>query len=130
MGKFDSIFERHKGPYTLIAYYPTRKLRTGYLAAVQPKKLIPNIEGSEVEEMACMLLTDPRDSVESVYVYSEREEQFVMGGIFRRHCESEGQRESGDYDASIGGEVAGVEGERCGRDIDNCDWQGVERTSE
>jgi hypothetical protein len=36
-----------------------------------------NVESEDVEELALMLLNDPRDKVLGVYVWSEREEQFV-----------------------------------------------------
>jgi hypothetical protein len=126
--KFDAIFARHKGPYTLIVYYPTRRKRSGYLEGIQPKKLIPRIEGEEVEEMACMLLTDPRDLVESVYVYSESEEQFVMGGIFRRHCTDEREEPelSSHYDERPDSEEGRAACPRCGGY--DCGQGGVEGT--
>jgi len=57
----------HKGPYTLRAERTYKKHRKGN---EQSFSLMPDIEREDVLDMAKMLLTDPRDTVESVSVWS------------------------------------------------------------
>lgn len=66
--------ERHRGPYSLSVTreYASKKgfYRTEWLSGT--------VEADEVEDEAMALLTDPRDRISAVSVWSEREQQYVM----------------------------------------------------
>jgi len=70
----ESVFSRHRGPFKLliIRQYSKKKnpFRSEWLEGVT--------EAEDVEAEAQSLLQDPRDTIESVGVFSERENQFVM----------------------------------------------------
>lgn len=64
---------RHRGPYQLLVTRPSKgqtPIRVEWLAG--------RSDGDEVEAEAQALLSDPRDRVLRVHVWSEREQQFVM----------------------------------------------------
>lgn len=82
------VLKRHRGPFTLIAYDKPRLVR-GKLQSHQ-RTVAENVEVDEVEELACMVLTDPRDSADSVFVWTEHGQYWVTW--YRRgfDCGSEG----------------------------------------
>lgn len=67
------ILARHRGPYRLEVTRPfTTKagfFRTEWLPGI--------VESEDVGDEALALLSDPRDTIVSVGVWSEREQQFV-----------------------------------------------------
>jgi hypothetical protein len=64
------FYLRHRGPFRLVAVRQTPKG-----PAVQWLK--GNVEGEEAEAEAKALMTDPRDTIDAVEVWSERQSQFV-----------------------------------------------------
>jgi len=74
-----TVWQRHRGPYTLRAERALTK-RGGAFT------LIKNVATEDVEDMARMLLDDPRDNVLLVCVWSEREEQYVTS--FRKQAQA------------------------------------------
>lgn len=60
------VSRHHSGPFLLMALWPSTR------------QLARSRERDETAELDDAFLTDPRDDIESVYVYSEAEEQFVM----------------------------------------------------
>jgi len=67
----------HRGPYFLYVVRPARK--PGFMAG---EWLLNPRDAEDVEEESRAYLTDPRDTVSFINVWSDREEQFVM--TFRR----------------------------------------------
>lgn len=69
-----ACLQRHRGPFTLIGWRPptTKKGKVDERTVVAKA-----VSRDEVEELARMALTDPRDTLTSVHVWSDREEQFV-----------------------------------------------------
>lgn len=78
-----TVWQRHRGPYSLAVLRTAPKAKGGVRSAVEAR----GVATEDVEEMAEMLLTDPRDSIETVFVWSEREEQFVTW--FKRASEAQ-----------------------------------------
>lgn len=74
-----TIWQRHRGPYALNVL---RASRNKYGAKTTTE--MRGVDSDEVEELARMLLEDPRDKVLGVYVWSEREEQFVTSFSAKR----------------------------------------------
>lgn len=66
---------RHRGPYS---FHVTRPFATkpGF---ARGEWLKGTVEAEEAEAEAQALLTDPRDRITAVHLWSEREQQFVMG---------------------------------------------------
>lgn len=64
---------RHRGPYRFHVERPS-KGKTGY----RNEWLPGSVPTWDAEEEARALLTDPRDTILRVHVWSEREQQFVM----------------------------------------------------
>ena len=64
----------HRGPYRLqvCRLTPTRKIK------YHTETLAGTLPAIEVEDEARMLLTDPRDAIVSVYVWSVPEEQHAI----------------------------------------------------
>lgn len=80
----DSDFEplhRHRGPFTVHAHAhrtPPRTYKDGRVEQRGGHEVLARGQGAyEVEELARMVLTDPRDPVQLITVWSEREEQWV-----------------------------------------------------
>ncbi len=66
-------FEHHRGPYILgvLRDAPRRKAKVTY-------DLLPGkVEVDDIRDEAQALLSDKRDTILSVYVFSVREEQYV-----------------------------------------------------
>ena len=66
------ILGRHRGPYRFCVTRPGKKIgfhRTEWLTGMT--------ESDDVGSEAWALLSDPRDTISSVGVWSEREQQFV-----------------------------------------------------
>ena len=65
---------RHRGPFalTVCRETPTRKLKW------HTEALKGTFRAGDVREEAQMLLTDPRDAITAVYVWSVREQQHVF----------------------------------------------------
>lgn len=87
--KWAALFHRHKGPYTLFAYGPVQWIR-GKLQQ-KKKEVATNMEAEEVPEFACMLITDPRDEWESVYVWSESGQYWVTAFRLGQECPKKGE---------------------------------------
>lgn len=64
---------RHRGPYRFVAIRALTN-RPGFRADWLPG----NVEPDDVDAEARALLTDPRDRILRVHVWSDREEQYVM----------------------------------------------------
>lgn len=69
------FYVRHRGTFTLMVgrQTPTQKMKW-HTETLRGKSL----RGEEVEAEALALLADPRDSIDAVYVYSDREQRHVM----------------------------------------------------
>lgn len=64
------ILARHRGPYRLAVTRPGTKAPTSeFLSGL--------VESEDVETDARALLDDPRDSILTVHVWSDREQQYV-----------------------------------------------------
>lgn len=71
-------YDRHRGPFVLNVVRPGKKKNC--LTCATSEWLKGSIrEGKDTEEQALALLNDPRDTISSVHVWSETEQQFVMG---------------------------------------------------
>lgn len=71
-------YERHRGPYTFNIVRPGTKKKC--LTCGTSEWLAGKMQdGADVEAQALALLHDPRDTISSVHVFSETEQQFVMG---------------------------------------------------
>ena len=66
-------FSRHRGPYVLSVTRPDKL--PGFFCN---EWLKGEIDAEDVEDEALGLLTDPRDTIVGVYVWSVREHQFVL----------------------------------------------------
>lgn len=100
--RWDEVFDRHRGPFTLIAYGPV-EFKRGKIhqdSAVVGKELR---KAQEIVDLACMILLDPRDIWESIFVWSETERQWVTA--FRRGIECVSS-ELGDIPQADDGGVA------------------------
>lgn len=65
------VLERHRGPYTLAVTRPTRRgFATEWLSGL--------VDAEEVEDEARALVTDPRDTITHVSVWSEKENCYVL----------------------------------------------------
>jgi hypothetical protein len=66
--------ENHRGPFTLqvCRLTPTRKVK------YHTETLRGALDRDDVADEARMLLTDPRDTIDAVYVFSVPEQQHVM----------------------------------------------------
>lgn len=81
------FYTRHRGPYVLQIVRTrvgTHKGRYACEVCLLPGR----VDGMDVAAEASALMTDPRDTIEAVYVWSEPEQQHVM--TYRREaiCES------------------------------------------
>lgn len=70
----EPFWKRHKGPFKFCVSRPFVPKKNFF----RSEWLTGGVEGDEVEEEALALLTDPRDTIVEVSVWSEREEQFVF----------------------------------------------------
>jgi hypothetical protein len=69
--------DHHRGPFRLMVMRP-KKVAAGSKKYPATFELLKgNVPKADIEEEAQALLNDPRDVIESIYVWSEREEQFV-----------------------------------------------------
>jgi hypothetical protein len=64
--------ERHRGPFRMMAVRPLKTKPHDYRSEWLPG----SVDADTIEEEAESILTDPRDSVSAVYIWSEREGQF------------------------------------------------------
>lgn len=67
------FYTRHRGPFVLQVVRETPK--TKYRFSVDTLK--GSVDGVDVDSEARALILDPRDSIVSVYVWSEPEQQHV-----------------------------------------------------
>lgn len=65
--------QNHRGPYRFLVVRPHRT-KGGFYSS----QWLPGIV-TDVEEEAVALLNDSRDTIHSVWVWSEREAQFTFG---------------------------------------------------
>ena len=70
----DPFWHRHRGPFVLCIARPHKK-KAGFYTS---EWLSGASEGETVQAEAYALLTDPRDTVCTVSVWSEREQSFSM----------------------------------------------------
>lgn len=72
LGNHPHFWERHRGPFSLMVVRPGKKgkMKSEWLSGV--------VDGPDVPEEAHALLTDPRDTIMRVHVWSEKDNQFVM----------------------------------------------------
>lgn len=77
---FREIFGRHRGPYSIAL---TRTVKTVQKTMQKSDYLVGTFTAEEAHEECRMLVTDPRETVTSAYVYSETEGQFI-GAIYNR----------------------------------------------
>jgi hypothetical protein len=68
------ILDRHRGPYLFCVSRPHNKKKKGFHRS---EWLKGSVEHEDVGPEALALLQDPRDTIEHVGVYSEREQCFV-----------------------------------------------------
>lgn len=74
----ETSLARHRGPFTLNAFRVKQAIRFGQKREVLTKETVArNVAKDEVMELIDLFLTDPRDDIRYVEVWSEREEQFV-----------------------------------------------------
>ena len=74
----EPFWVRHRGPFVLCISRPhpkPLKARAGFYTS---EWLKGSDEGAEAQAAAYALLTDPRDTVATVSVWSEREQSFSM----------------------------------------------------
>lgn len=67
--------KNHRGPYRLLVSRPFAT-KPGFHRS---EWLPGQVDGADVEDEAQALLADPRDTINYVSVWSEREQQFVTG---------------------------------------------------
>ena len=70
----EPFWVRHRGPFVLLIGRPHKKKR-GFFTS---EWLVGSEEGPEAQAAAYALLTDPRDTISTVSVWSEREQSFSM----------------------------------------------------
>lgn len=71
---WQNIRRNHRGPYRLHVARPI-KSKPGFYRS---EWLKGSVDADDVPDEALSLLTDPRDSIVSVTIWSEREQCFVM----------------------------------------------------
>lgn len=77
-------FDHHRGPFRL-QVLRTRKVSEGSKRYPATTQTLPGLtDGADVADEAKALLTDPRDTIDAVYVFSETEAQHVM--TYRRQA--------------------------------------------
>ena len=69
----DAVFARHRGPYVLMVSRPFAA-KSGF---THSEWLPGEVDAEDAEDEALALLTDPRDTISHVYIWSLREQQFV-----------------------------------------------------
>ena len=67
----------HRGPFRLQVMRPRTVTKTRHRAGCTVDTLNGTVDRDDVRDDAYALLDDPRDTIESVYVWSEREQQHV-----------------------------------------------------
>jgi len=69
------FWDRHRGPYRLVVCRPHPR-KKGHSTS----EILTGVtrHGADVQEEARALLTDPRDTIVTITVWSESEECFVM----------------------------------------------------
>lgn len=76
----EELLTRHRGPFTLVAFRPKNVTRFGRKEVIEEKEIVGQGVGrDEVFELIESFLTDPRDSITSIHVWSERDNQFLGG---------------------------------------------------
>jgi hypothetical protein len=74
------IYGRHRGPYTLLL---TREMKTEKKSTLVNDHMTGPFSGEEAHEEARMLVTDPRENILDVHVFSNTEGQFI-GAYYKR----------------------------------------------
>lgn len=67
------VLGRHRGPYRFMVTRP----KANQPDFATSEWLKGNVDSDDVESEALALLTDPRDTIHAVHVWSETEQQFV-----------------------------------------------------
>lgn len=70
----EPFWARHAGPFLLLLSRPHLK-KAGFHTS---EWLTSNEDGPSAQDTAYALLTDPRDTIETISVWSEREQSFSM----------------------------------------------------
>lgn len=70
----EPFWRRHRGPFVLVVSRPMVTKPRFW----RSERLSGSSDGQTAQEEAHALLTDPRDTIDGVSVWSLREEQFVM----------------------------------------------------
>lgn len=70
----EPFWHRHRGPFVLVVSRPMVTKRGFW----RSERLSGSSDGLTTQEEAYALLTDPRDTIDGVSIWSEREEMFVM----------------------------------------------------
>lgn len=65
---------RHRGPYQFCVSRPHKTKKNTHTS----EWLSGRVQSWDVEEEAHALVNDPRDTIQAVHVWSEKEQQFVM----------------------------------------------------
>ena len=73
------ILSRHRGPYLLMLTRPTTSKYKGETPRFCSEWLKSEVASEDVGDEARALLTDPRDCIKSVSVWSQKENMFVAG---------------------------------------------------
>jgi len=68
------VRQNHRGPYRLLAVRPL-KTKPGHYRS---EWLRGSVDADDVPDEAGSMLDDPRDTITSIHVWSEREQCFVM----------------------------------------------------
>jgi len=72
------IYDRHRGPFTLVlSREETKKVKGEDTVVLKKDRERGPFSAEDAHETARMLVSDPRDNVSDVFVYSESECQFI-----------------------------------------------------
>jgi hypothetical protein len=83
----EALLSRHRGPFILVAFRPKKVTRFGRPEMTEEKEVIATgVSKEDVLELADSFLSDPRDSIVAIHVWSERENQF-LGGVRKEWLE-------------------------------------------
>jgi len=70
-----TFLDNHRGPFLFCVTRPHKTKKNHFTS----EWLRGSVDRDDVESEARALLTDPRDTITSVHVWSEREQQFAGG---------------------------------------------------
>lgn len=76
------VYQNHRGPYTLMILRKVGE-KAGGLDKIKSETINKSYSAEDAHEEARMLVNDPRDTIEGVYVFSENEQQYI-GATYNR----------------------------------------------